>query len=99
MIDTNRENEPLIPASTQLPEFTFKAIILSILLAVILSAANAYLALKIGTTISASIPASVFALGILRLFKKHNVLESNLIQTAASAGEGVAAAIASCYQL
>ncbi|AKQ33659.1 OPT family oligopeptide transporter [Candidatus Coxiella mudrowiae] len=94
MNDTNRENEPLIPASTQLPEFTFKAIILSILLAVILSAANAYLALKIGTTISASIPASVFALGILRLFKKHNVLESNLIQTAASAGEGVAAAIA-----
>lgn len=94
MNDTNRENEPLIPASTQLPEFTFKAIILSILLSVILSAANAYLALKIGTTISASIPASVFALGILRLFKKHNVLESNLIQTAASAGEGVAAAIA-----
>ncbi|WP_244896895.1 OPT family oligopeptide transporter [Candidatus Coxiella mudrowiae] len=94
MNDTNRENEPLIPASTQLPEFTFKAIILSILLAIILSAANAYLALKIGTTISASIPASVFALGILRLFKKHNVLESNLIQTAASAGEGVAAAIA-----
>ncbi|WP_304985103.1 OPT family oligopeptide transporter [Coxiella-like endosymbiont] len=94
MNDTNRENEPLIPASIQLPEFTFKAIILSILLAVILSAANAYLALKIGTTISASIPASVFALGILRLFKKHNVLESNLIQTAASAGEGVAAAIA-----
>ena len=94
MNDTNRENEPLIPAFTELPEFTFKAIILSILLAVILSAANAYLALKIGTTISASIPASVFALGILRLFKKHNVLESNLIQTAASAGEGVAAAIA-----
>ncbi|AUJ58927.1 OPT family oligopeptide transporter [Coxiella-like endosymbiont of Amblyomma americanum] len=90
----NRENMPLIPASTQLPEFTFKAVVLSILLAVVLSAANAYLALKIGTTISASIPASVFALGILRLFKTHNVLESNLIQTAASAGEGIAAAIA-----
>ncbi|WP_102156911.1 OPT family oligopeptide transporter [Coxiella endosymbiont of Rhipicephalus microplus] len=89
-----KKNEPLIPASTQLAEFTLKAIILSILFAVVLSAANAYLALKIGTTISASIPASVFALGILRLFKKHNVLESNLIQTAASAGEGVAAAIA-----
>ena len=92
--DSNIGNKPLIPDFVRLPEFTFKAIILSILIAVILSAANAYLALKIGTTISASIPASVFALGVLRLFKKHNVLESNLIQTAASAGEGVAAAIA-----
>lgn len=90
----NLDNEPLIPASTTLSELTTKAIILSILLAIILSAANAYLALKIGTTISASIPASVFALGILRLFKQHNVLECNLAQTAASAGEGVAAAIA-----
>lgn len=90
----NLDNEPLIPASTTLSELTIKAIILSILLAIILSAANAYLALKIGTTISASIPASVFALGILRLFKQHNVLECNLAQTAASAGEGVAAAIA-----
>lgn len=90
----NLDNKPLIPASTTLSELTVKAIILSILLAIILSAANAYLALKIGTTISASIPASVFALGILRLFKHHNVLECNLAQTAASAGEGVAAAIA-----
>ena len=90
----NLDNEPLIPPSTALPELTVKAIILSILLAIILSAANAYLALKIGTTISASIPASVFSLGILRLFKQHNLLECNLAQTAASAGEGVAAAIA-----
>ena len=90
----NLDNEPLIPASKTISELTIKAIILSILLAIILSAANAYLALKIGTTISASIPASVFALGILRLFKQHNVLECNLAQTAASAGEGVAAAIA-----
>lgn len=90
----NLDNKPLILASTTLPELTIKATILSILLAIILSAANAYLALKIGTTISASIPASVFALGILRLFKQYNVLECNLVQTAASAGEGVAAAIA-----
>ena len=89
-----QNNEPLIPASTKLPEFTFKVIILSIILAAVMSAANAYLALKIGMTISASIPASVLAIGILRFFKNSNVLESNLIQTAASAGEGVAAAIA-----
>ncbi len=88
------DQEPLIPASTTLPEFTIKSIILSIILAVVLSASNAYLALKVGVTISASIPASVLALGILRLFKTHNVLESNLVQTAASAGEGVAAALA-----
>lgn len=87
-------NEPLIAASTILPEFTFKSVFLSIILAVALSAANAYLALKIGTTISASIPASVLAIGILRFFKRSNILESNLVQTAASAGEGLAAALA-----
>lgn len=85
---------PLIPASVRLPEITFKVIILSIILAAVMSAANAYLALKIGMTISASIPASVLAIGVLRFFKNSNVLESNLIQTAASAGEGIAAAIA-----
>ncbi len=89
----NDNHQPLIPASTVLPEFTIKSFILSVILAVVLSAANAYLALKIGTTISASIPASVLALGILRFFRNSNVLESNMVQTAASAGEGVAAAI------
>lgn len=88
----NHQYEPLIPASTILPEFTLKSVLLSIILAVILSAANAYLALKIGNTISASIPASVLAIGILRFFKRSNVLESNMVQTAASAGEGLAAA-------
>lgn len=85
--------KPLIPASTKLPELTFKVIIFSIVLAALLAAANAYLALKIGTTISASIPASVLAIGLLRMFKKSNVLECNIIQTAASGGEGIAAAI------
>ena len=89
-----QNQEPLIPASTRLPEITLKVIILSVILAALMSAANAYLALKIGQTISASIPASVLAIAVLRLFKNSNVLESNLIQTAASAGEGVAAAIA-----
>jgi putative OPT family oligopeptide transporter len=86
--------EPLIPASKKLPELTFKAIVIALFLTILLAASNAYLALKIGTTISASIPASVLALGILRFFKQSNVLESNIIQTAASAGEGVAAAVA-----
>lgn len=86
-------DEPLIPASKNLPELTFRAIVIAILLAIILAASNAYLALKIGTTIAASIPASVLALGILRFFKNSNVLESNIIQTAASAGEGMAGAL------
>ncbi|MDF2939989.1 MAG: Oligopeptide transporter [Gammaproteobacteria bacterium] len=90
---SSEDNKPLIPASTILPEFTIKAIILSLILAAVLAASNAYLALKLGQTISASIPASVLALGVLRFFKNSNVLESNLAQTAASAGEGVAAAI------
>ncbi|EKD76896.1 MAG: hypothetical protein ACD_42C00541G0004 [uncultured bacterium] len=90
----NRKNsESLIPASVSLPEITFKVIILSIILAAVMSAANAYLALKIGQTVSASIPASVLAIGILRFFKNSNVLESNLIQTAASAGEGIAGTV------
>ena len=87
------EVKPYIPASQSLPELTVKVIILSILLACVLASANCYLALKVGTTISASIPASVISIGILRFFKQSNILESTMIQTAASAGEGVAAAI------
>ncbi len=75
-------------------EITFKAVILAILLTVILGASNAYLALKLGQTVSASIPAAIIAMGALRFFRRHNVLENNIVQTAASAGEGVAATIA-----
>ena len=88
------QDKPLIPASESLPELTVKVFVFSIILAAFLAASNAYLALKIGTTISASIPASVLAIGVLRMFKNSNVLESNIIQTAASGGEGVAAAVA-----
>ncbi|MBS0351573.1 MAG: oligopeptide transporter, OPT family, partial [Proteobacteria bacterium] len=93
-MQNNQIQEPLIPASIKLPEMTVRVIIFSIILAAILAASDAYLALKIGTTIAASIPAAVLSMGILRLFKNSNVLESNMIQTAASAGEGVAAAMA-----
>lgn len=72
--------------------FSIKAVILSILLAALLAASNVYLALKIGTTISASIPAAVISIGIFRLFRHYSVFECNLVQTAASAGEGMAAA-------
>ena len=65
----NPDIEPLIPASTNLPEMTLKVIIFSIILAAILAASDAYLALKIGTTIAASIPAAVMAMGVLRFLK------------------------------
>ena len=87
------EDQPYIGPSTTLPETTFKAFVLGALLSVVLSAANAYLGLFAGMTVSASIPAAVLSMAILRLFKKHNILENNIVQTAASAGESLAAGV------
>ena len=89
-----RENQqPYVSAKTVLPETTLKAFILGALLSVVLSAANAYLGLFAGMTVSASIPAAVLSMAILRLFRKHNILENNIVQTAASAGESLAAGV------
>ena len=74
-------------------ELTLRGILLGILLAIILAASNTYLALKIGILTSASIPAAVIAMGVLRFFRGSNILENNLVQTAASAGEAVAGGI------
>ncbi|MCH7938813.1 MAG: oligopeptide transporter, OPT family [Candidatus Marinimicrobia bacterium] len=76
-----------------LPEITLKAVILGILLSVILAGANAYLGLFAGMTVSASIPAAVISMGVLRMFRKSNILENNIVQTAASAGEALAAGV------
>lgn len=84
---------PFIPASTTLPEITIKAVILGIFLAVILAGANAYLGLFAGMTVSASIPAAVISMGVLRLFRRSNILENNIVQTCASAGESLAAGV------
>ncbi|MDQ8039246.1 MAG: oligopeptide transporter, OPT family, partial [Rickettsiella sp.] len=75
--------------SSQTNEITVRAVILAILLAVILAAANAYLGLKVGLTISASIPAAILSMGILRFFKNSSILENNIVQTGASAGEAL----------
>jgi len=88
-----QNNQPYIPASTQLPEITLRVVIIAILLTIILATANAYLALRVGLLTSASIPAAIISMGILRFFKNPNVLENNLVQTAASAGEAVAGGI------
>ncbi|MEE8519135.1 MAG: oligopeptide transporter, OPT family, partial [Dehalococcoidia bacterium] len=84
---------PYIPASTILPEITIKAFILGALLSVILAAANAYLGLFAGITVSASIPAAVISMAVLRLFRQSNILENNIVQTSASAGESLAAGV------
>ncbi|MBI5447629.1 MAG: oligopeptide transporter, OPT family [Gammaproteobacteria bacterium] len=74
-------------------ELTFRAVLLGMVLAVLLAASNTYLALKIGILTSASIPAAVLSMGILRFFKRVSILENNLVQTAASAGEAIAGGI------
>jgi putative OPT family oligopeptide transporter len=76
-----------------LPEITIKAFVLGVVLSMILGAANAYLGLFAGMTVSASIPAAVVSMGVLRLFRQSNILENNIVQTAASAGESLAAGV------
>ena len=83
-----KEDRPVVPASVSLPEITFKAVVLSVFLAAVLAAANAYLGLFAGMTVSASIPAAVASMAILRLFRQSNILENNIVQTAASSGVG-----------
>ena len=85
---------PAIPAHKSVAEVTLKAVILGILISVLFGAANAYLGLKFGMTVSASIPAAVLSMAILRLFSKNvTVLENNIVQTIGSAGESLAAGI------
>src|SRR6185369_4808919 len=88
-----KSREPYIPASVRLPEVTLKATILSIILSVVLGAANAYLGLFAGMTVSASIPSAVVSMAIFRFFKTSNILENNIVQTVASAGEGLAGGV------
>ena len=89
----NKENfKPYIPAEKITPEITVTSVIMGILLAVIFGAANAYLGLRVGMTVSASIPAAVIAMGVIRVvMRKNSILESNVVQTIGSAGESLAA--------
>ena len=88
----NKEFKPFVPASKTLPEVTSTSIILGIILAVVFGGANAYLGLRVGMTVSASIPAAVISMGIIRkILRKDSILENNMVQTIGSAGESVAA--------
>ena len=86
-------HEPYVSSSTNLAEITLKSILLGAFLAVVLGAANMYLGLFAGLTVSASVPAAVISMAILRAFRNSNILENNIVQTAASAGESVAAGV------
>ena len=87
-------DEPYIPASESPKELTLRVIIVGIILGILMTAANAYLGLKVGITVSASIPAAVMSMIILRsLFRDVSILENNAVQTMASAGESLAAGV------
>ena len=91
-MDNKNEFKPYIPASKVTPEITVASVVMGILLAVVFGAANAYLGLRVGMTVSASIPAAVIAMGVIRIImRKNSILESNIVQTVGSAGESLAA--------
>ena len=88
----NKEFKPYVPAEKITPEMTVTSVIMGMILAVVFGAANAYLGLRVGMTVSASIPAAVISMGVIRvIMKKNSILESNLVQTIGSAGESLAA--------
>lgn len=92
-MSNEKENfKPYIPAEKITPEFTVTSVIMGVILAVVFGAANAYLGLRVGMTVSASIPAAVISMGVIRvIMKKDSILESNMVQTIGSAGESLAA--------
>lgn len=91
-MNQSNEYKPYVPADKVLPEITPVSIVLGILLAVLFGGANAYLGLRVGMTVSASIPAAVISMGVIRkILRRDSILENNIVQTIGSAGESLAA--------
>ena len=91
-MNENKEFKPYIPAQKVTAEMTVTSVLMGVILAIVFGAANAYLGLRVGMTVSASIPAAVISMGVIRvIMKKNSILESNLVQTIGSAGESLAA--------
>ncbi|HHY44030.1 MAG TPA: oligopeptide transporter, OPT family, partial [Coprothermobacter sp.] len=85
---------PYVSSDATMPEVTVLSVVTGIILLIIFGAANAYLGLKVGMTVSASIPAAVVSMAVLRgLFKRGTILENNIVQTITSTGEAVAAGV------
>jgi putative OPT family oligopeptide transporter len=90
----SHEFKPYIASTTHASEFTLRAMVIGVVLGLIFGVGNTYLGLKVGTTVSASIPAAVMSMAIMSaFFKKASILESNMVQTVASVGEGLAAGV------
>lgn len=88
----NQDFKPFVPADKIMPEFTVTSVLIGALLAIVFGGANAYLGLRVGMTVSASIPAAVISMGIIRkLLRRDSILENNMVQTIGSAGESLAA--------
>lgn len=91
-MENKKDFKPYVSADRNEPEITVTSIIVGVILAIVFGAANAYLGLRVGMTVSASIPAAVIAMGVIRIIlKKNSILESNMVQTIGSAGESLAA--------
>ena len=91
-MDNKNEFKPYLPADKIVPEFTVTSVLIGCILAVVFGAANAYLGLLVGMTVSASIPAAVISMGIIRIIlRRDSILENNMVQTIGSAGESLAA--------
>lgn len=84
---------PFVPTDTILPEFTARSIVLGAIFGIIFGASSVYLALKVGLTVSASIPIAVLSITVFRALGRASILENNMVQTIGSAGESVAAGV------
>ncbi len=91
---SEKQFTPFVPASTVLPEFTVRAVVLGAIFGIIFGASTVYLALRAGQTVSASIPIAVLAIAILGKLGRASILENNIVQTVGSAGESIAAGVA-----
>src|SRR5437660_6230087 len=90
------EHKPYVPDEVVLPEFTWSAVILGALLGILFGASSLYLLLKVGMTVSASVPIAVLSITLFRVFsntfgfRRATILENNIVQTTGSAGESIA---------
>src|SRR5215471_2400727 len=87
---TPQKHQPFVPETMEMKEFTFRAVLLGLLMTIVLGAANAYLGLRAGITIAATYPAAVIGMAVLRIWKG-SVLEENIARTSGTIGEGIAA--------
>jgi putative OPT family oligopeptide transporter len=91
---SNSDFKPFVPASESPREFTFRAVAIGAVLGIIFAASSVYLALKVGMTVSASIPISVLSITLFRVLGRATILENNIVQTTGSAGESIAFGVA-----